>query len=384
MRTGRRGRAAAAPLGSARIASQGAVPPHRWPSGGTDVPVCYRRSMGGQLFLEYLFRVTPEIDEQLHHHLDVVSRNSPLRRYLYDILDEFVTRGGKRARPAMAMLACEAVGGEPQKALSAGCAIEFFHAAALIHDDIMDASLLRRGQKCAHIVHGEPLAINAGDYALGLVCTIVVRDPVLDDATKLAVLDVIGEMSARTVEGQALDVGWVRDDVYDLTPADYLDMALGKTGYYSGIAPLKAGALIGGGTVREIEALQEFGQDSSIAFQIQDDLLNILGDVDTMGKDYLTDILESKRTLMVIHCLSAAEPDDRARLVELLRLGHDKSLEHTAEVVDMLNKYESLEYARRMAHQLILRARLCLDRIPDTPAREVLASMADFFLEREK
>ena len=211
----------------------------------------------------------------------------------------------------MAMLACEAVGGEPQKAMSAGCAIEFFHAAALIHDDIMDASLLRRGQKCAHIVHGEPLAINAGDYALGLVCTIVVRDPLLDDATKLAVLDVIGEMSARTVEGQALDVGWVRDHVYDLTPADYLDMALGKTGYYSGIAPLKAGALIGGGTAEEIEALQEFGRDSSIAFQIQDDLLNILGDVDTMGKDYLTDVLESKRTLMVIHCLSAAEPADR-------------------------------------------------------------------------
>ena len=178
----------------------------------------------------------------------------------------------------MAMLACEAVGGDPRKALSSGCAIEFFHAAALIHDDIMDASLLRRGQKCAHIVHGEPLAINAGDYALGLVCTIVVRDPLLDDATKLAVLDVIGEMSARTVEGQALDVGWVRDDVYDLTPDDYLDMALGKTGYYSGIAPLKVGAIIGGATAEEIEALEEFGKRFSIAFQIQDDLLNILGD----------------------------------------------------------------------------------------------------------
>jgi geranylgeranyl diphosphate synthase type I len=340
--------------------------------------------MGSDLFLDYLLRVTPEIDRNLHHYLDVVSHGSPLRHYLYDILDEFIARGGKRARPAMAMLACEAVGGEPQKALGSGCAIEFFHAAALIHDDIMDASMLRRGQKCAHIVHGEPLAINAGDYALGLVCTIVVRDPGLDGATKLAVLDVIGEMSARTVEGQALDVGWVRDNVYDLTPADYLEMALGKTGYYSGIAPLKVGALIGGGTAREIEALQEFGRDSSIAFQIQDDLLNILGDVDTMGKDYLTDILESKRTIMVIHCLSVAEPSDHRRLVELLEVGHGKTLEQAAEVVDLLNKYGSLSYAHRMAHQLILKARLCLDRIPDTTAREVLASMADFFLERAK
>jgi geranylgeranyl diphosphate synthase type I len=268
--------------------------------------------------------------------------------------------------------------------LSAGCAIEFFHAAALIHDDIMDASLLRRGDRCAHIVHGEPLAINAGDYALGLVCTIVVRDPLLDEATKLAVLDVIGEMSARTVEGQALDVGWVRDDVYDLSPADYLHMALGKTGYYSGIAPLKVGAIIGRGTAREKEALEEFGKESSIAFQIQDDLLNILGDEDTMGKDYLSDVLESKRTLMVIHCLSVAEPADRERLIGLLRLGHGKSLEHAAEVVDLLTKYDSLAYARRTAHELILKARSCLDRLPDTHARQVLASMADFFLEREK
>ena len=340
--------------------------------------------MGSELFVEYLVRVTPEIDTHLHRYLDVVSRNSPLRRYLYDILDEFITRGGKRARPAMAMLACEAVGGDPGKAISAGCAIEFFHAAALIHDDIMDASLLRRGQRCAHIVHGEPLAINAGDYALGLVCTIVVRDPLLDDATKLAVLDIIGEMSARTVEGQALDVGWVRDHVYGLGPADYLDMALGKTGYYSGIAPLKAGALIGEGTIHEIEALQEFGSDSSVAFQIQDDLLNILGDVDTMGKDYLTDVLESKRTLLVIHCLSQADPADRRRLVALLERGHGKTLEQAAEIVDLLNKYDSMGYARRTAHDLIIRARLSLDRLPDTPAREVLASMADFFLEREK
>jgi geranylgeranyl diphosphate synthase type I len=315
----------------------------------------------------------PEIDRHLHHYLDVVSRASPLRRYLYDILDEFIARGGKRARPAMAMLACEAVGGEPLRALSAGCAVEFFHAAALIHDDIMDASILRRGQKCAHIMHGEPLAINAGDYALGLVCTIVVRDPLLDDATKLAVLDVIGEMSARTVEGQALDVGWVRDHVYDLSPADYLEMALGKTGYYSGIAPLKVGALIGKGTAHEIEALQEFGRDSSIAFQIGR-LLNILGDVDTMGKDYLFDVLGAS-ALMIIHCLSVAEPPDRLRLrccalaTKEPRAGRGGG--------GPAHQVRVTEYARGMAHQLIWPTVGTESRYP---AREILASMADFFL----
>jgi geranylgeranyl diphosphate synthase type I len=339
--------------------------------------------MGVDLFIDYLSKVTPEIDKSLHGYLAGVPEESPLHRYLYGILDEFIARGGKRARPALAMLACEAVGGEPRKTLSAGCAIEFFHAAALIHDDIMDASMLRRGQKCAHILHGTPLAINAGDYALGLVCTIVVRDPLLDDTIKLAVLDVIGEMSARTVEGQALDVGWVRDDVYDLTPEDYLQMALGKTGYYSGLAPVKVGGIIGGGTVQERQALEGFGESSSIAFQIQDDLLNILGDVDTMGKDHLTDVLESKRTLMVIHCLAVAEPSDKERLVRILRLGQDKDLEHAAEVVELLRRYDSIGFARERARALIHQARDCLAAVRPSYAREVLESMADFFLERE-
>jgi geranylgeranyl diphosphate synthase type I len=146
------------------------------------------------------------------------------------------------------------------------------------------------------------------------------------------VLDVIGEMSQRTVEGQALDVGWVRDDVYDLTPDDYLQMALGKTGYYSGIAPLTVGALVGRASSEEMEALQGFGKECSIAFQIQDHLLNILGDVDTMGKDYLSDILESKRTLMVIHCLAHAGSADRQRLIHLIRLRRGKRIYQAAQV----------------------------------------------------
>jgi len=334
------------------------------------------------LFIDYLAAVTPRIDETLHGYLARVPEDSSLYQYLYGILDEFIARGGKRTRPAMTMLACEAVGGDPRKAMSTGCAIEFFHAAALIHDDIMDASLLRRGQKCAHIVHGEPLAINAGDYALGLVCTVVVRDPLLDDATKLAVVDVIGEMSEHTVEGQALDVGWVRDDVYDLTPDDYFQMALGKTGYYSGISPLRAGAIIGGATDAERQALEALGKNASIAFQIQDDLLNILGDEATMGKDYLTDILESKRTLMVIHCLSAATGADRERLIELLRLRHDKSTAEAAEIVDLLERYGSIDYARETARDLITEGRSYLPMLRESPARDILASMARYFLDR--
>jgi geranylgeranyl diphosphate synthase type I len=340
--------------------------------------------MDADRFLDYLVQTSPLIDGRLHQYLDRVPKDSELYSYLYGILDEFIARGGKRVRPAMAMLACEAVGGEPLKALSSGCAIEFFHAAALIHDDIMDASVLRRDQRCAHIIHGTPLAINAGDYALGLVCTIVVRDPLLDDVTKIAVLDVIGEMSQRTVEGQALDVGWVRDQVYDLTRDDYLTMALGKTGYYSGIAPLKLGAIVGKATAEQHKALEEFGKSASIAFQIQDDLLNILGNEQTTGKDYLNDIVESKRTLMVIDCLQKAQPADRDRLVSLLRLGPRKTSEDVAEIRAMLLHYGSVDEARSLALDLILDARSHLEALSPSHARDTLASMADFFLNRER
>jgi geranylgeranyl diphosphate synthase type I len=336
-----------------------------------------------ELFLDYLSRSRPVIDARLRDYLDVTKPGDPLHTYLYGILDEFVARGGKRVRPAMAMMACEAVGGDPLRALPSGCAIEFFHAAALIHDDIMDASVLRRDDECVHVTHGIPLAINTGDFALGLVCTIVVRDQGLDDRTKIAVLDAIGEMSARTIEGQALDVGWVRDDVYDLTADDYLFMALGKTGYYSGVSPLKIGALIGGASDTERKALEHFGKNAAIAFQIQDDLLNVLGDESVIGKDRLTDILEGKRTLMLIHCLENARGAERARLVELLCVGMKKTSAQVEEIVGFLHAYESIGYARDLARSLIVESRSYLTALPESSAKEALAAMADFFLERE-
>jgi geranylgeranyl diphosphate synthase, type I len=339
--------------------------------------------MGVELFLAYLAKVRPVIDQKLRDYLALAQAGDDLHTYLYGILDDFVGRGGKRLRPAMAMMACEAAGGDALRALPSGCAVEFFHAAALIHDDIMDSSELRREERCVHVVHGVPLAINTGDFALGLVCTIVVRDEGLTDRVKIAVLDAIGEMSARTIEGQALDVGWVRDDVYDLTAEDYLTMALGKTGYYSGISPLKIGALIGGATKRRREALETFGRNAAIAFQIQDDLLNIVGDEAVMGKDFLNDVLESKRTLMVIHCLGRAQGSDRDRLIDLLRLGQGKDLSEVQEVVDLLHAHGSIDYARSFARDLILDARGHLRALPPSPARDALASMADFFLERD-
>ena len=155
--------------------------------------------------------------------------HADMDRYLYQPLMAYSQNGGKRHRPLICFAACRAVGGDMARATSAAAAIEHFHTAALIHDDIADEAELRRGEPCMHLTEGMGLAINAGDLALSLVNGTVVSDENLDDATKVRVITELIDMTRRTIEGQALDIGWARDGRYDITPEDYLVMATHKT-----------------------------------------------------------------------------------------------------------------------------------------------------------
>ena len=136
---------------------------------------------------------------------------------------------------------------------------------------------LRRGEPCLHLTEGLGLAINMGDLALSMVNGPVVNDPLLEDAVKVRVIKELIAMTCRTVEGQALDLGWARDGRYDITPEDYLTMAIHKTAHYSGAVPLAVGAIVGSADDEIVEALRSYGLDTGLAFQIQDDLLNLVG-----------------------------------------------------------------------------------------------------------
>ena len=303
-----------------------------------------------------------------------------MRRYLYDLVAEFTANAGKRHRPLICLLACEAVGGDPEMARPSAAAIEHFHTAALIHDDIEDSSLTRRDEPCLHIAEGEGLAINAGDLALALVCGTVVDDPGLDDSTKLAVLAELVAMTTRTIEGQALDIGWARDGRFDLTVEDYLVMAKHKTAFYSGGVPLAVGAIIGGGSAEQVEALRSFGMAAGLAFQIQDDTLNLVGTKEATKKDFRSDITEGKRTLVAIHSLQNS--DRRERLLEVLSAAttEDALLD---EAVSIMEESGSIEFANDYASALILDAKSELDdALPAGSAKKLLMSMADFFVKR--
>ncbi|PKQ09964.1 MAG: polyprenyl synthetase [Actinobacteria bacterium HGW-Actinobacteria-9] len=327
----------------------------------------------------YLKRNAGKFDRYLATFF-VNGEHPDMRRYLYDLVADFTANAGKRHRPLICLLACEAVGGDPEKARPSAAAIEHFHTAALIHDDIEDSSLTRRDKPCLHIREGAGLAINAGDLALALVCGTVVDDPGLDDSTKLRVLAELVAMTTRTIEGQALDIGWARDGRFDVTVDDYLTMAKHKTAFYSGGVPLAVGAIIGGGTEAQIAALREFGMAAGLAFQIQDDVLNLVGTAESTKKDFRSDITEGKRTLVAIHALQHSP--DRERLLDLLSGGVTDPVE-LDEAVAIMHSSASIEYAEEYARVLILDAKNTLDRaLPRTKARDLLLSMADFFVKR--
>lgn len=303
-----------------------------------------------------------------------------MSRYLYGPLREFSENSGKRHRPLICLLACEAVGGDAKRAWPAAAAIEHFHTAALIHDDIEDCSLTRRDEPCMHVSEGEGLAINAGDLALSLVCGAVVHDPGLDDSMKIRVLAELVAMTSRTIEGQALDIGWARDGRFDLTIDDYLTMANHKTAFYSGGVPLAVGAIIGGGSTAQIETLRAFGMAAGLAFQIQDDVLNLCGTAESTKKDFRSDVTEGKRTLVAIHALQNSTESERLLEILSARTADPAVL---AEAVAIMERAGSIEFARAYARDLIVSAKDgLLEAVPPSPARELLGSMADFFVDR--
>ena len=319
---------------------------------------------------------------------DLVNRYIPhgdhpdMDRYLYGPLMKYSKNGGKRHRPLIALAGCLVVGGDMNKAISSAAAIEHFHTAALIHDDIADEAELRRGEPCLHLSEGLGLALNMGDLGLSLVNGTVINDPTLDDAVKVRVVTELIEMTRRTIEGQAMDIGWARDARYDITPEDYLIMATHKTAHYSGAVPLAVGAIVGGGTEAQIEGLRNFGLDTGLAFQIQDDLLNLIGEEESTKKDFRSDITEGKRTLIVVHTLHHGTEQQRARLVEILS-NKEKDPDVLAEAVDIMQETGSIEYARNYAQNLtsISKNRL-LGVVDPSSARDLLVSMADWFVNR--
>ena len=331
-------------------------------------------------FMSFLNDHYAKVDELIASYYVGNGSHPDMDAYLYAPLAKYSANGGKRTRPVVCFLGCMAVGGSAELASSAAASVEHFHTAALIHDDIADEGELRRGEPCLHLTMGLGLAINAGDLALSQVTGTVLQDDRLDDATKVRVLGELVRMTTRTIEGQALDIGWARDARWDISEDDYLVMASHKTAYYSVAVPLACGAIIGGGTDEQVEALRSFGMATGLAFQLQDDLLNLVGDKESVAKDFRTDITEGKRTLMVVHALANPQVSDELRGI---LSAHTTDPELLARAVELMEQAGSIAHARELSLKLVREAKEALAPVElAQPAKDLLFSMADFFIER--
>lgn len=311
------------------------------------------------------------------------------RRYLYDLVPLYPQRSGKGFRPGLCLATCRAFGGSVRSALPSAAALELFHNAFLVHDDVEDGSQNRRGQPTLAAEFGLPIAINVGDAMNVLsIAPLMENMGTLGPTLTWRIFEEIEHMVRQSVEGQAMELGWVQDNVCDLSDDDYLRMTLKKTCWYTCIHPCRIGALIGSGGTVDLDRFNHFGYYMGAAFQIQDDLLNLVGDEAKYGKEIGGDIWEGKRTLVLIHTLNHSTPRQKERLRTFLATPRpQRSLEDVAWVYELMGRYKSLQYARscarHLAHAALEEFEIAYGDLPDTPDKAFIHNIVLYMIERD-
>ncbi|ABC57243.1 MULTISPECIES: short chain isoprenyl diphosphate synthase IdsA [Methanosphaera] len=323
--------------------------------------------------MEILKAYAEEIDVVIDDSLSKLEPES-----LYESSEYLIKAGGKKFRPALTLLSCQAVGGKPEKALKAAAAIELTHTFSLIHDDIMDNDDTRRGKPAVHKVWGEPLAILAGDSLFAKSFELLSQSAEDNIAYERVVdaLQVLTNSCINICEGQALDMAF--EDTFNVTKDEYMNMIYKKTGDLI-TASTTIGAIMGGASSNEIQALRTYGKQIGLAFQIQDDYIDLTGD-ESIGKPVGSDLVEGKKTLMVVYALEKANKEDHDRLVELLE-ANDESI--IPEAMEILEKYGAINYARSKAYDCVIESKQALSILPDSDAKDALFKLADFVFTRK-
>jgi len=300
---------------------------------------------------------------------------------LYDASKHLIQAGGKRLRPFLVIKSCEVVGGGEDVALPVAAAVELLHNFTLIHDDIMDGDVKRRGAPTTHVVWGVPIAIIAGDLLFAKVSEAVIRrldrDKVSADRA-LKILDLLTEAAIKICEGQTRDM--LFEERETVSEEAYFEMIEGKTA-----ALLKAsaevGAVVGGGDEDQVARLGRFAYYSGLAFQLVDDVLGLTADEEVLGKPVGSDIREGKRTLIIAHFLSHASGDEKAEVLSVLG-DRTASAESIARATGLLVSKGSVEYAKSHAEKLAEKAKEQLDALPDSRPKRLLLELSDYIVSR--
>ena len=305
-----------------------------------------------------------------------------MNKAIADPVWEFLDRGGKRWRPNLFLLVCEALGAEPEKFLDFAIIPEVIHNGTLIIDDVEDASEIRRGKPCTYKLFGLDIAINAGNvmYYLPLLALIKNKNKISIQKQN-RIYEIYLQEMIRLSFGQAMDIAWHKG-LAEANEKQYLQMCAYKTGTLARMSA-KMAAVLAGASDNTVERIGRFAETIAVAFQIQDDVLDLVGEEFAEKKGGLgQDITEGKRSLMVIHTLEKADPADKRRLSEILDM-HTTDQKLRDEAITLIKKYGAVKYAKWFARSLIAESWKEIEiLLQSQDAKEKLKAFARYLVER--
>jgi len=312
------------------------------------------------------------VEEELEAVEEVLRRELSSENPFVDRLARHGFRlGGKRLRPALVLLSAAACGGIRPEHLPLAAMVEVLHTATLIHDDVLDEATMRRHLDTVNVRWNNETSVLLGDFLLAEAFCVAAS---VEDARAWLML---GEASRRTCEGELRQIA--SRGQYDLSEDDYLDIIASKTGELTS-ASCRLGAHLAGAGAAEVELLGQYGRDLGIAFQIADDLLDLVGDESTVGKSLGTDLEKHKPTLPLLRALAGLDPGERAERLAAM----DRGDQSRGQLVEWLGRAGAIQAARGRAVEFAQRAAARLDRLAPSPARESLEKLAEFVVQRQQ
>jgi geranylgeranyl diphosphate synthase type II len=333
-------------------------------------------------------RVKSRVDGLILERLLPVSDSNPEVSVLYGMMRDYPERPAKGLRPFICVTSTLAFGGSEEDALLTAAAIELFQNWILIHDDLEDGSELRRGLPALHKKYDWTLALNAGDALHARMW-----GALLDNAKRLGgektlkVMEEFSKMVNETTEGQHMELSWTVNKRWDLWEADYYLMCTKKTAWYTTISPLRLGGIIATASDEILRMMIDIGSKLGIAFQIQDDVLNLTGDTGHYGKEPAGDIREGKRTLILLKVLELSSPTEKRKVLNVMnKKAGEKTQADVDYVLSLVQKYDVIKYATKTALHLEEEARTALKNVRwkgDKSSIELLDQVARFAVERE-
>lgn len=295
---------------------------------------------------------------------------------LYDPLRYFLTLGGKRVRPVLTLMGASLFGINPDKALNAALAVEVFHNFSLIHDDIMDEAPLRRNKPTVHEQWGQNVAILSGDVLLVKAYQLLAQQ---DPAHLAELLKLFNATAVEVCEGQQMDMDFEKRS--DVSIPEYIEMIRLKTSVLLGCA-LELGAIVADASLNDRKHLYAFGEHIGIAFQIQDDILDLFADPEKFGKQVGGDVIANKKTLLNLKALEMASGEQLSELTELATEPDLKrKVARTRAIYEVINVRNSCEEMMQAHYQTAMSALEKVERLDE--AKNGLILLADFLMNRE-